>query len=435
MKKIKQFSLKATLLTIVAALTIGFTGCSDELSGDQTQGKPGYLTINLKTLKPLQTKVGGLASSDYQFIKDLNIFVFDGTSHNLLLNKYYTYGTPVTDGTQTENISVNSLPADAYVVVVANYGIRIDDITTYSNLEEKDIPTVGNFAINGLHMTGKANIEVTNNGYSYISNVSIAPVEAKITVNWTLTEDVLANYDVTGVYVVNAIDKTNLTIVRDHVFTPGAPGTWGTPGNITPAGFINVIGTSRTASTGLAAVGSRDYNFYGAMALNTTYLSDEVDPAAILGTPGHEYLDATYTALAPTHYYVGENYSNNAGAPDAGDGDILADATANAGTNENTLVVIRVTPLNTAPAYIKAMGHKYYTYEFTKAVHTINSTNLGTGAIGTAGSDVGFSVRRKTNYTLTFGLANLGTTNPFERLRSLQVNVEADAWDPAPVSF
>lgn len=430
MIKIKQFSLKATLLTIVAALTIGFSGCSDELSGDQTQGKPGYLTINLKTLKPLQTKVGGLASSDYQFIKDLNIFVFDGTSHNLLLNKYYTYGTPVTNGTQTENISVSSLPADAYVVVVANYGLRIDTVTTYAGLQSIPIETVRNFATLGLHMTGKANIQVTNNGYSYISNVSIAPVEAKITVNWTLTEDA-ANYDVTGVYIVNAINKTQLPIIRNNNYNGTA---WdATASNILPAGFINVIGTSRTASTGLAAVGSRDYNFYGAMT-DDTLLRDEV-VVTFLGTAGSEYLPATYTALAPTHYYVGENYSNNAGAPNAGVGTILADAAANAGTNENTLVVIRVTPLNGAPAYIKAMGHKYYTYEFTKAVHTINSTNLGTGAIGPDATGVGFSVRRKTNYTLTFGLANLGATNPFERLKSLQVNVEANAWDTASVSF
>lgn len=54
MKKIKQFSLKATLLSLVAVLAIGLTSCSDETSGDQTQGKPGYLTINVKTLKPKQ---------------------------------------------------------------------------------------------------------------------------------------------------------------------------------------------------------------------------------------------------------------------------------------------------------------------------------------------------------------------------------------------
>lgn len=429
MKKNKQMSLKVFLLIIVTILTIGFTGCSDELSGDQTQGKPGYLTITVKTLKSLQTKVTGYALDDYKSIKNLNIFVFDGTSNNLLLNKYYTYGDTLIDGTQTENISVSSLPANAYVVVVANFGQRIDTITTYAGLQSIPIETVRNFANLGLHMTGKANIEVTNNGYSYISNVSIAPVESKITVDWTLTGDVLANYDVTGIYVVNAIDKTNLAIVRENIFNT----TWGTPGNITPTGFINVISSVRTASTGLAAAGSRDYNFYGAMA-DAALLRDEV-AVTFEGTAGHEYLPATYTALAPTHYYVGENYSNNSTIPNAGTGAILGSTILNAGTNENTLVVIRVTPLISAPAYIKAMGHKYYTYEFNKASNTINSTNLGTGAIGTAGSDVGFSVRRKTNYSLTFNLANLGTTNPFERLKNLQVNVTADAWDPANVTF
>ncbi|MDD2531019.1 MAG: hypothetical protein PHN41_07285, partial [Bacteroidales bacterium] len=210
MKKIKQFSLKATLLSLVAVLAIGLTSCSDEMSGDQTQGKPGYLSINLKTLQPKQSKVGGDGANDYETINDLNIFVFDGTSHNLLLNKHYTYGTPVTDGTQTENISVNSLPADAYVVVVANYGQRIDTVTTYAGLQSIPIETVRDFANLGLHMTGKANIETSTDGYSYISNVNIAPVESKITVNWTLTDDVLANYNVTGIYIVNAINKTTL---------------------------------------------------------------------------------------------------------------------------------------------------------------------------------------------------------------------------------
>jgi len=435
MKKFKQMKLKAMLLTIVAVLSLGFASCTDETNGDQTTGKPGYLTLNLKTLKPIQTKLAGAVATDYQTIKDLNIFVFDGTTNNLLLNKYYDYtASVITDGTQTVNIAVNSLPANAYVVAVANFGSRINDITDYAGLEAKEITTVRDFAANGLHMTGRANIEVTNNGYSYVSNVSIAPVESKITVDWVLTDDVLAYYDVTGIYVVNAIDKTNLAIVRENLYTT----SWGAPSNITPAGFINVISSVRTASTGLAAAGSRDYDFYGAMTTNTALLSDEVLPAAILGSAGSEYLDASYTILNPAtkfHYYVGENYSNNSTMPDAGTGEILGSTTLNAGTNENTIVVIRVTPLNTAPAYIKAMGHKYYTYEFSKASNAINSTNLGTGAIGTAGSDVGFSVRRKTNYSLTFNLANLGTTNPFERLRNLQVNVTADAWDPATVTF
>ena len=93
MKKIKQFSLKATLLTIVAALTIGFTGCSDELSGDQTQGKPGYLTINVKTLKPLQTKLSGDHNEDYKKITTMDIFVFNADDqviiHKLYFHKFH----------------------------------------------------------------------------------------------------------------------------------------------------------------------------------------------------------------------------------------------------------------------------------------------------------------------------------------------------------
>ncbi|MDD4684172.1 MAG: hypothetical protein PHD45_02960 [Bacteroidales bacterium] len=418
MKKIKQFSLKAMLLTIVAALTIGFTGCSDELSGDQTQGKPGYLTLNLKTLKPLQSKVSGDGAGDYQIIKDLNIFVFDGTSHGLLLNKYFTYATSITDGTQTENISVNSLPANAYVVVVANNGSRIDDITTYSDLEEIEIVTVRNFEDLGLHMTGKANIETSTDGYSYKSNVNIAPVESKITVNWTLTDDVLANYNVTGIYIVNAINKTTLPIIRDHVFTPGV---WAAASDVTIASNINPA--TRTASTGLVpqtpfTTYPSDYNFYtGLSTVEEQYLKDEVLASDLSG----EVLIATPTSLlsGSYHYYMGENYSDIS-TLDAGDGGFITNASANA----NTLVVVRITPKSTAPEYIRTMGHKYYTYAFKADSDPTN--NAITGIIAD-----GFSVRRKTNYTLTFTLSNIGTDRPFERIRSLQVNVEADPWDPA----
>ena len=75
MKKFKQMKLKAMLLTIVAALTIGFTGCTDELSGDQTTGKPGYLTVNVKTLKPRVSKSIGAAATDFKTMNDLNIFM------------------------------------------------------------------------------------------------------------------------------------------------------------------------------------------------------------------------------------------------------------------------------------------------------------------------------------------------------------------------
>ena len=74
MKKFKQMKLKATLLTILAALTIGFTGCSDELSGDQTQGKPGYLTVNVKTLKPRTSKTPTVGANDFKTMNDLNIW-------------------------------------------------------------------------------------------------------------------------------------------------------------------------------------------------------------------------------------------------------------------------------------------------------------------------------------------------------------------------
>ena len=55
----------------------------------------------------------------------------------------------------------------------------------------------------------------------------------------------------------------------------------------------------------------------------------------------------------------------------------------------------------------------------------VNGANLGSGTIATDG----FSVRRKTNYSLTFNLENIGTDKPFERLRDLKVNVTAEGWD------
>jgi len=405
MKKIKQFGLKAMLLTIVAALTIGFTGCSDELSGDQTQDKPGYLTINLKTLQPKQTKVGGDGANDYETINDLNIFVFNSAGSRLTQKYYPTLG--VTTGSSSVTIQVSTLPADAYVVAVANYGGRIDEVTTVEELEAVEVETVRNFATLGLHMTGKANIETLANG-SYNTNVKIAPIESKITVSWTLSGDVAGNYDVTGVYVVNAINKTQLPIIRNNNYSGTA---WdATASNILPAGFIN-FPDSRTASTGLAGVGGRDFNFYTGMTTDATNLNDEVSA-----------VDASLTS--PLHYYMGENYSNNT-LPDAAAGAILADNT----TNANTLVVIRVTPKSTAPSDISALGVRYYTYEFDKSSGTVNNTNLGTGVIGPDATGVGFSVRRKTNYNLAFSLSSIGTANPYERLKTLTVNVTAEAWD------
>jgi len=449
MKKIKQFSLKATLLTIVAALTIGFTGCSDELSGDQTQGKPGYLTINVKTLQSSQTKaIGTGATTDYEEIHDLNIFVF--SDDNKIIHKYYdddaggTYpDLTVADGVVSNiDIPVSSLnTATDSVVVVANFGSKIPNtVQTYTDLENLDINTVQNFSARGLHMTGMAGI-IAGTATSYLSAVKVAPVEAKITVDWALTDDVALYYDVTGVYVTNAVSNTKLPIIRRNVYTSPS---WAAT-NILPAGFVNLTGATpaRTAASGLIEEG-RDFNFYYTADVTNANLKDEVPEA--FETAGGISLPATYTKLidltelpTPTrtklHYYVGENYSNNATAIPENSGVMLTALADNSPAHQNTLVVVRVTPLSTAPAYIKAMGHKYYTYELNKESNTINSTNLGTGAIGTAGSNVGFSVRRKTNYSLTFNLSTMGSDQPFRRLKSLRVQVSADDWDPAVVTY
>ncbi len=420
MKKMKNMKLKAVLLSLVAVLTLGLTSCTDETNGDKTIGQPGYLTLNIKTLKTNQTKAIGAAATDYQLINDLNILVFNNAG-SLLLNKYYqagvTPGFSVTGGVTTTSIRVNELPAGAYVVAFANNGSQLVGISTISDLEAKQITTVGDFDANGLHMTGKSDIKTSADGYTYTADVRIAPVESKISVSWTLTGDVLAYYDVTGVYVLNAVNKTTLPLIRYNQYASGTD-TWSV-GNILPAGYINAISSARTVSSGLAPVSGRDYNFYYTAPADQSvvYLKDE--GAAL---------------TSPLHYYVGENYSNNSTVPNANSGSILADATANAGTNQNTLVVIKVTPkASGVPAYITAMGPKYYTYEFNKASTAVNSTNLGTGAIGPDATGVGFSVRRKTNYSLAFNLSELGTTNPFQRLRTLNVTVTAEAWDPGNV--
>lgn len=447
MKKIKQFSLKATLLTIVAALTIGFTGCSDELSGDQTQGKPGYLTINVKTLKPNQTKATGTgALKDYEQIRDLNIFVFSGA--NKIIHKYYdddaggTYpDLTVADGVVTGiDIPVSSLnTATDSVVVVANFGSKIPNtVQTYNDLENLDINTVQNFSARGLHMTGMAGI-ITGTETSYLSNVKVAPVEAKITVDWVLTEDVALYYDVTGVYVTNAVSNTKLPIIRRNVYTSPS---WAAT-NILPAGFINLTGTTpaRTAEHGLTENG-RDFNFYFTDNSSNANLKDEVPEDFV--TTGGISLPATYTKLidltadpltrTKLHYYVGENYSNNAAGIDEGTGSMLGAITNNSSAHQNTLVVVRVTPKFGAPAYIKTMGHKYYTYEFKRestGATGQNISNLGSGAIATDG----FSVRRKTNYNLKFNLSTMGSDQPFRRLKSLRVQVSADAWDTENVTY
>ncbi|MCK9312326.1 MAG: hypothetical protein M0P26_08630, partial [Bacteroidales bacterium] len=379
MKKIKQFSLKAMLLTIAAALTIGFTGCSDELSGDQTQGKPGYLTVNVKTLKPNQSKFHGANLDDYQKVVDLNIFVFSGD--NVLIQKYYntTFNT-----TQSYNIAVTTLPTDAIVVAVANFGADLSNILTLTQLNGLNITIVKDFATDGLHMTGQAKIIPGTGGYS--SDVKIAPVEAKITVDWNLSTFIDQNYVVTGVYIVNAIDHTKLPIIRNNV--PAGTGTGLNPytwtgsvvSNIPPDGLINLPRTALSGYPIASTIAGKDFNFYSGLVYAAGFLSNDTNVTNVSMTK-------------PKHYYMGENYSNNV-TPAAGGGALVANNTVNA----NTLVVVRVTPKTGSTI---TGGDRFYTYEFNRLSTTgasgdVNNLLLGSGAINTAND--GFSVRRKTNY-------------------------------------
>lgn len=415
MKKIKQFSLKAMLLTILAALTIGFTGCSDELSGDQTQGKPGYLTINVKTLQPKQTKLAGDSINDYKLIKDLNIFLFD-TSGNKLQQKYVSGG--YTSNTSI-SMQVGTIPPGSKVVVVANYGNAITGVTIYADLTGKEITTVKDFATDGLHMTGEANVSGIGTG-TYESHVNVAPVESKITVNWTLT-DVATNYVVTGVYVVNAINKTTLPIIRQRTYVSD----WtAAASDIAISSKINA--GIRTASFGLTPVTGRDYDFYTGMtdlsATTDTYLKDKISDTAFTTDASGTYVKYNTSMIATgLHYYVGENY--HADLPLANGGDSITNASANA----NTIVVVRVTPKSDAPAYIKKGGHKYYTYDF-------RNTSSGLNAAATVTNITeGFSVRRKTNYNLTFALTSIGANDPFVR-NTLTVYVTAEGWNDGGVT-
>lgn len=425
MKKIKQFSLKATLLTIVAALTIGFTGCSDELSGDQTQGKPGYLTVNVKALKPRLSKSTGDGTGDYSVIKDLNVFIFDGTAANNKLQQKYLTGTLASP--QTVSMQVGTLPTTAKVVVVANYGSGITGVNTYAQLVALEVETVRDFSTLGLHMTGEANISGTG---TYTSYVNIAPVESKITVNWTLAQDA-ANYVVTGVYVVNAINKTKLPIIRQRSHNAG---DWTTVNNASDIAITsNINAGTRTASYGLTPVTGRDYNFYNGMtdlsATSDTYLKDALANTLFTTDPSGTYITDNSTALTTgLHYYVGENY--HADLPTAGSGAIFDGTTITNATNANTIVVVRVTPRSDAPAYIKEGGHKYYTYDFRNTSSALNAAATVTNITE------GFSVRRKTNYNLTFALTSIGASDPFVRLNTLTVYVTADDWnDGGTVSF
>lgn len=441
MKNLKQFRLKALLLTIVAALTIGFTGCSDELSGDQTQGKPGYLTINLKTLKPNQTKLSGAHGTDYNKISTMDIFVFNAFDQVLI----HKFSTPnATGGTASLDIPVNQLDGTEYVVVVANYdgpntgANGMTGIVDIDDLNAVEINTVQDFnavASKGLHMTGKANIETTATGY--ISNVNIAPVEAKITVNWVFgTTELSNNFKVTGIYVVNAITKTTLPIIRNRVFTPG---TWAAASNILPEDFINFSGTTnRTASTGFvipATQTTSDFNLYDALGTANSLLKDET---VYNGT-------ATGDTLASStnhHYYVGENYSNNV-VPTVNSlltAITIPHVATATPTHANTIVIIKATP-TTPGAAIYGAADRYYTYEFDKMSAEINRYNvadpnitLGGQIAATDATEVGFSIRRKTDYKLTFNLNSVGATEPFRRVRTLRVNVQAEGWDDGTTS-
>ena len=417
MKKMKNMKLKAVLLSLVAVLTLGLTSCTDETSGDQTTGKPGYLSINLKTLQPKQTKDGSDATSDFQTVKDLNIFIFDAT-HNLLLNKYYDGTTTPALPTVTTGvvgvipIKVNTLPTGAYVVAVANFGSRITGITDLTSLTNLEVTTVKDFATSGLYMTGQADITADATGFIYTSNVKVAPIVSKITVKCNLTDDVLAWYDLTGIYIVNAIDNTKLPIIRTN--TGAGAGSDNTILSlITP--------TTKTASSGLptitdAATGiSRDYNFYTGLTGDVASLKDEGALTSNAASTGY-------------HYYVGENY--HAALPGtAGSGLLVTNATANA----NTLIVVKVTPNESAPGYLGA-GARYYTFDLSNTIANNVFDINGTSISGWTASN-GFSTKRKTNYTVTFNLSQLGADKPYIRMKTLNVNVEAQGWEPATASF
>ncbi|MBP1644796.1 MAG: hypothetical protein H6Q16_371 [Bacteroidetes bacterium] len=397
------------LLTIVAVLTIGFTGCSDELSGDQTKGKPGYLTVNVKTLKTRASKTPGAVTADYELMKDLNVFIFDGTAANNKLQQKYVSGTLVSP--YDISMQVGTLPGTAKVVVVANYGSAITGVNTYAELVAKEIETVRDFSTLGLHMTGEANISGTG---TYESYVNVAPVESKITVNWTLAQDA-ANYVVTGVYVVNAINKTTLPIIRQRTYVTD----WTAAASDIAISSMISAGT-RTASCGLTPVTGRDYNFYTGMtdlsATSDTYLKDLCNSFTSNVDSTYMTTDAdSLNGVIGLHYYVGENYHAN--LPAANGGNFITNASANA----NTIVVVRVTPKSDAPTYIKQMGHKYYTYDFSKNSSLLNAV--------TASITEGFSVRRKTNYKLNFALTSIGASNPFVKLNTLTVHVTAEGWN------
>lgn len=404
MKKIKQFSLKAMLLTIAAALTIGFTGCSDELSGDQTQGKPGYLTLNLRTIKPKQTKFTGANATDYATVKDFNVFVVDGD--NILFSKYVKDGvgtvtlSSVPAASNSVTLQVGNLPGTAKVVVIANWGSRIADETTLTGLKAKTVTTVDEFdADNGLVMTGEG--AITASGLSYTSAVTVSPVSSKITVKWNTTtgSDVAQYFDITGIYIVNAVRQTTLPIV----------------GGTTINSLI--VPTTKLVSTG-----------YDYTALNTTTTPIDYDLYRAISTDvdATNLYDANPTAGAYYHYYVGENY-HKAIPITSGIGTIYDEAATNS-TNANTLILIKATP-NTAGEAIYGTAPRYYTYALSNSIANNAYNYTGTNIAAWIDDTFGFSTKRKTNYIVNFTLDNAGTTNPFEQVRTLTVSVTASGWD------
>lgn len=385
-KRMKTIKVKALLLSLVAVLTLGLTSCTDEL-GDNTQGQPGYLTLNLKTLKPKATKLAGANANDYKLLKDLNVFIFDGNT--LILNKYYKDGI---DGVSLTNdgainnfsIKVGTLPGSAKVVVVANYGSRMTHINSLAALTSEEYTVIKDYSTTGLYMTGQAAI-TANGAFNYTSIVKVAPIMSKISVSWITSGDVDTYYDVTGVYIVNAVNKTKLPIIMNDL------------SNNTISSLLNPA--IKTISTGLAGVDAKDYDLY-----NST-----LDVANLCHT---EPLAGTYS------FYVGENYHKNLPAAHNA-GDLYADDAANT-ANANTLIVIKTSPKSGVPAFITAMGDRYYTFDLN---NSIASNAIDAVAL------TGYSTKRKTNYNVAFTLSDFGTPNPFERLNTLAVSVQSLGWD------
>lgn len=397
MKKMKNMKLRAVLLSLVAVLALGLTSCTDETNGDQTQGKPGYLSINLKTLKPKQTKAADAFADDYKAIKNLNILIFRGET--LILSKYMTApegGGSFADVTNDISIRVGTLLATDSVAVVANYGSLIS-VATKADLQELTTPTVGDFSSTGLCMTGINNVTVTA-AFTYSTTVKIAPVVSKISVKFATSGDA-GNYDITGIYVVNAVSSTKLPLVL-------AGGT-----NRAVTSLLTPV--TKTVSSGIA-VSSAD-----AIAGNYTIYNHTVPTTAIL-------LDTLYTGLTvgtTYSYYVGENY--HAALP-SGAGSLLDQANTNT-TNANTLILIKAQPKSSAPQWMRDAGTKYYTYDLSAGIASTTGVASPNAASGLA--TAGFSTKRKTNYVLTFNLTSVGTSLPFERMGNLLVTVIADPWD------